>query len=270
MSDGGGDNLVRIRTDEPEALFHQALDLWVNPELSRRREAGILDADFSFEAAQMLFDLDGTTTIRLNDEVNGALQVILDRDVDEGEPVLASELTEVRGLLRDDPDSEVAIVTIMYREYKNQRLFTIISDWRYNLGLANATFENGLEYLSAAQLADKDALRRPFVECLLMAMELFFKAEMLVTPDSRFVAKTYHGDWIAWHQLEHKRGRIEKQSAAAHQWLLDHRNQARYSPTFSLEASAAKELVTAVKAVRDRAKPKLDLMAADVAEIVAD
>ena len=57
-------------------LMQQAFDLWINPEIERRREAGRLPDDFVLRAAQVIMSLDANAPeVRSNEELKAARTV---------------------------------------------------------------------------------------------------------------------------------------------------------------------------------------------------
>ena len=64
-----------------ERTFHQAFALWINPEIERRKAAGLIGETFSLSTAQVLFGDEGPPIVRLNEEVRGKLLVGVARDV---------------------------------------------------------------------------------------------------------------------------------------------------------------------------------------------
>ena len=67
----------RIELDETFAknLMQHALDLWINPEIERRRESGTLPDDFAVHRAQVIMNLDADAPeVRLNKEIKAVAE----------------------------------------------------------------------------------------------------------------------------------------------------------------------------------------------------
>ena len=78
--------------------IRQAFDLWFNPEIERRREAGLLPEKFVLFAAQVVIDPDRKApAVRLNEEVRGMFKAKPARRVGKGEMVLLSDIKELHG-----------------------------------------------------------------------------------------------------------------------------------------------------------------------------
>jgi hypothetical protein len=56
-------------------LFDQVLSIWVNPEIEKRKQAGVINDKFVFWAAQVIMDPSGPEQIRLNEEARGIFKV---------------------------------------------------------------------------------------------------------------------------------------------------------------------------------------------------
>ena len=86
----GGPPLA-LRADELDAEFvegfwRNAQQVWVTPELERRKAAGTHPSDFRFYAFQVIFDgAKKSSNIRFNEEIRGKLGVDLSPLTDEGE-----------------------------------------------------------------------------------------------------------------------------------------------------------------------------------------
>ncbi|HZP73765.1 MAG TPA: hypothetical protein VFA97_10355 [Gaiellaceae bacterium] len=59
-----------------ETLLEQAFDLWLIPEIERRRALGAIAAEWVLERAQVIFGSEGPPVVRLNSEVRGTAIVM--------------------------------------------------------------------------------------------------------------------------------------------------------------------------------------------------
>jgi hypothetical protein len=60
--------------------MQQVLELWINPEIERRREAGRLPDDFSLTRAQVIMNLDANAPeVRFNKEIKAVVAIRLAR-----------------------------------------------------------------------------------------------------------------------------------------------------------------------------------------------
>jgi hypothetical protein len=91
--------------DDPEftnAVLQNAFDLWFEPEIKRRQEAGALPKPFPLWAAQVILEPNGPGTIRFNDQIRGVFQVAIDAStpgpIAKGAQLSLSELGSIQGM----------------------------------------------------------------------------------------------------------------------------------------------------------------------------
>src|ERR1019366_7010337 len=79
-------------------LLQQAFDIWINPELTRRRAEGTLRGDFALDAAQIIMNLGSRPVVRLNREVKGVLKGFAAGPIPEGASVTRDDLLGIAGI----------------------------------------------------------------------------------------------------------------------------------------------------------------------------
>ncbi|WP_267381780.1 MULTISPECIES: hypothetical protein [unclassified Sphingomonas] len=236
------------RKEFGERLLAQAFDLWFNPELKRRTEAGLLPNDFALFAAQVLFPPEGENLIRLNGEMTGVMLVVAQRAVEKGEQLMLSDLAEARRYELDDADMDCGHFTII------RRGVGWMIDFNFRSGRTKAADMLRLadQYQAAAVACVKSALEGPAVDNLFSACELAAKAELILHRSSAVKAKTHNplkSAINAWGRLRN----IDPAFVAIFNLLGQQRADARYKG-----AEAAKGLMPStddldlVKAVIDR------------------
>ena len=78
-------------------LMHQVDELWINPEVERRREAGRLPDDFAISRAQVIMNLDADAPeVRFNEEVKVLAEAEWTREVEYGEDVTEADVESIR------------------------------------------------------------------------------------------------------------------------------------------------------------------------------
>ena len=121
---------------EPDAngydrTIRQAFELWIEPEMNRRRQAGTIGAAFQLNMAQVVFDpTGGGPSVRLNEEVKGVLSVETARPIEKGELVKMSDIAEIRTHSLTDDDPDAGHFTII--RFKD--IWFLSFDFRYNVG----------------------------------------------------------------------------------------------------------------------------------------
>ena len=97
-----------IASDFGDNVVRYAIDLWINPEINRRRKEGTLPEDFFAYAIQVIFDDDlECVQVRLNEEVKAVLEVDFTRDVKAGDAITIGDIGNVKRvqLTKEDPNA---------------------------------------------------------------------------------------------------------------------------------------------------------------------
>ncbi|MBE7519269.1 MAG: HEPN domain-containing protein [Thermoflexaceae bacterium] len=209
-----------------EAIFRQAFDLWINPEIERRREAERIDKPLELRAAQIVIEPDGSgPAVRLNDEVRGVFVASSTRPIDTGEVVSESDTGESSELCLPEADGNAGHITLL----RHGDSWSVVFDFRYNGKRITATLAAAEEFLVTAKAALEDGRLRVAIDTLFSATELCARAMLLPLPDERLLRSKKHG-FIA--SEFNKRGRWS-QDVAAFTGLLNRltelRPRARYT-----------------------------------------
>jgi HEPN domain-containing protein len=226
-----------------EPLLQQAFELWIEPEIERRRQAGRLPDGFKLHAAQVIFDMElDAPEVRLNDEVKAALQIRVDRAIEPGEPVRWADVTELVDLQLTDQDPNAGHLTVLSRPDG----WWITFDFRYNATRIAETLQAATEFLASARSALDKGHTRPFVDTLFSATELLAKSILLVVPDKRLVTSRRHGFISARYNIwGGKLGNVPRPFVELLNDLERMRGSARYlDKAFSLDREKAQAMLT--------------------------
>lgn len=245
-----------------ERAFKQAMDLWVTPEIERRRATGVLPDTFSLYRAQIIFMVDGPPEVRLNEEVSARLHVRVNRAIEKGEAVSTSDIDEIVGVDLTDQDPNAAHVTMI--RHRDGWVFTY--DARYNAARIETVLATAREFLDCAGFALEGNRLRAFADNLYSATELLAKARLLTLPDPKLlVPRRGHRhltiSFNRWGTL----GNTDPRFVSLLNKLIPLRQAARYPPKeFSLSLGEAKRLLSLAEEMfetvrrevpRPRAKP---------------
>ncbi|HXV79717.1 MAG TPA: hypothetical protein VEG60_07545 [Candidatus Binatia bacterium] len=79
-----------------DSLMKHALDLWIRPEMERRRQNNQLPSHFTLSAVQIVMNVDAEAPqVRFNEEVNAVLKVRLSKPLgkamETGEMIVLDE-----------------------------------------------------------------------------------------------------------------------------------------------------------------------------------
>jgi len=241
-----------------QRAFNQFMDLFVLPEVKRRKEAGLIPKDFTLKKAQVVFVSDGTKpSIRLNDEAKIVAKVRLKKGTKKkkGESVSWNEIEETK-ILRLPDDEEPKYAHISMARVGNHWLFAF--DFLYNKDLSRRCFNTAKQFLESAIDAFQNKRWAPFIDNLFTCVELLAKSELLLTPDPKFRKKTTHkGIQLKYNQFV-AIGNAKKDYKDALNKLGRLRNSARYlKAAFELTKKEAQIFLSIAKDMIGYLEPRL-------------
>jgi hypothetical protein len=240
-----------------QRLRQQAFSLWVDPEIQRRSDRGLLPSNFAFLAAQIVFWPDGRPLeVRLNDEVRCSFVVEPTRNiVPEVDKLIG--LDDINRVVEIHPPAEEADsghVTIL--RLRETWCFTF--DFTYNNARVAHTVKAARDFLIVAHECAEKGRYRPFVDALFSAVELMSKALMLCFPGPESLHWS-HNKINRQLNLRRKDSIVGGDFAGLLNELARLRGAARYScDDFSLEADV-------ISKMRSRADEMLDLINQQIA-----
>jgi hypothetical protein len=168
-------------------LFEEVLDLWIHPEIERRRAAGLLPDDFLVYKAQVVLNLDAPTQVRLNHEVVAAARLKVNRPIRKGEIVTVGDVDEIADIQLTDLDPNAGHVTlVLLRDTWHIRF-----DFRYNAARITAMLDTARQFLDCASVALEKEHLRAFVDNLFSATELMAKGELLQSHEEFLTSKKH-------------------------------------------------------------------------------
>lgn len=245
---------------EPELtrnVLQEAFNLWVAPEIERRKQAGWIPASFVLNGAQVILNLDADAPeIRLNEEVRATARIKANRAFQQGESVKASEVEEIYAILLTELDPNAAHVTMV----RIRNFWFVAFDFRYNSTRANEAHAAAGEFLGCAESALNKGHARAFVENLFSAMELMAKADLLMFPDpDKVILKARsHGTISAKYNWLRKTGGIEPEYATLLNQLTDLRPLARYlRGAINLTPERMTQMLTSARELFNRLRSRI-------------
>ena len=156
-------------------LFQEMLSRFVEPEVSRRQEAGEWPVDAGIYRFQVLFHQEREPEVRFNEQVGGMLEAVAARALEKGEDVMLEDIAGVKGYKpRSEDDGVPHVTAFAHRDgwslafefnYRHPRRFEYLASGREFAASA-------CEALSAGRVGV--ALDNAFSAC-----ELLAKAELL-------------------------------------------------------------------------------------------
>jgi uncharacterized protein (UPF0332 family) len=244
-------------------LLDQFLELFVLPELKKRKEKDELEDSFSLRGAQIIFYPDGRKPqIRINSEVKVLAYAKLKSGIskNKGDPIYSTEIEDLnRFRLTDEDDPDCGHATIV----KIGDRWIIAFDFRYNKALAKKHIETAKQFYESAAFSFKQKDYASCLDNLFSAAELASKAVLLLIPDPKFRKKTTHGGIQLRYNKFADLGNVEPNFREALNRLSSLRPRARYHGDVAISEKdiqslleTAKEMITdATDRVEGKEKP---------------
>ena len=235
-----------------EALLQQAFDLWLIPEIERRRQAGAIAEDWTLERAQVIFgNGDEPPAVRLNGEVKGTAIVTAARAIEKGEMITLDD-SGISDLVRDPEDEDMGHLTILPSPGGG---WFISFDFRRNASTMRALADRADGFLATARAALVAGHLAPTAENLFAAVELLAKALLIWIPDESLLRSRTHQTVHRRFNSERRMGNVDPRFADLLNRLRDVRGSARYlRGDLLLDAREAEEMIAVAEEMLEAAR----------------
>jgi hypothetical protein len=235
-----------------QRLLEQAFELWINPELERRRASGTLKEPFQFLMAQQIQRPDGTTIVRLNDEVRGIASLIASRDMETGEGILLSDLDGLQNFDLEEDELDCGHWTV-FRTGK--RWFTSFNFLTHRAKCIDL-LSKASQFLAAAIHAKKENHLSVVVDTLFSACELISKSQLVSSRVIKMDTKS-HGQVASQINAWRKLGNVESAFVDLFNRMNLLRPRYRYDVTFSESMPASEDDLALVAQMIDSETKRL-------------
>jgi len=242
-----------IADDAPgKRTLMQFLELFVNPEIEKRKQAAKIDESFIVTRAQVVLHADmREPTVRLNDEIAGIAIARLGegsvgREYTSGSPLYLHEIDTIERFELPEEERDAGHITMFGLNGKIALFF----DARRNRSSASVTLEKSKQFFELAEASFEKKHWTAFVDTLFSAAELAVKAWLWTGPlGFEFAERMRHGDiceafqkYVQWGNanprvlktyqeltarrplLRYRRSREAIRQALARRWLEDVRS----------------------------------------------
>lgn len=163
-------------------------DLWITPEIERRKSSGKIQDDFILNAAQIVFSMEKAVEIRLNSEVKAIAMCKVNKPVVKGDPVYEGDVEEIEGITLTDDDKNCAHITLV----KIGERWISSFDFRYNKEMAAEHVKAAQEFYDSAECNLNAGRLRPFFEDSFATAELAAKSILLLLPSEEILHGKNH------------------------------------------------------------------------------
>lgn len=220
--------------DVSQKLFQQTIDLWIKPEIEKRKSLNRLPNNFSLKSAQIIFSLDkGWNKVRLNKEVKAVVKCKVNRSINKGELIYEKDIDKIESISLTEKDPNCAHITLLL--FKDN--WVISFDFIYNKKRIKDHIEASKEFFESAKDNIKKKRLRPFFENSFACAELSAKSVLLQLPSKNILHGKDHESRIN----QFKNWAVLGNVKIEHSNLLEKLNQLRPSARYLCSTEFKKE-----------------------------
>ena len=230
-----------------QKVFQQVMDIWINPEIEKRRKEGTIKYETPITKMQIVFSLNNGNKIRLNDEVKAIITGKATRGIQKGEAIYERDLSEIENIQLTDEDTNCGHITLLF--FKNN--WIIGFDARYNKDIIKEHISASEEfYESAKESLEKNRLR-PFYENAFAVAELSAKGILLTLPDKEILEGKIHKDRIDKFRNWAELGNVKMEFNTTLSKLNSLRSSARYLSSEDYKKENPEKILLVIKEMID-------------------
>jgi len=208
-----------------QKVFQQAMDMFIIPEIERRKKMDKLRSNFVLEKAQIIFSLrSGRNYVRLNKDVKLIIKCKVNKSINKGDIVHENDVDQIESVNLTKRDSDYGHITLFL--FKGNWIVSF--DFRYNKKKSQEHIEASKEFYESAKENLKKKRLRPFFENAFASAELSAKSILLSLPDKKILEGTNHQDRISTFKNWANLGNVKIYFSTTLSKLNSLRSSARY------------------------------------------
>ncbi len=215
----------------PEAAQHmmqQAFDLWINPEIERRRRDGSLPDGFQLFMVQQIQRPDGSVSVRFNDEVRGVAMIRATREMAAGENAFMDDFDGIESFDLVDEELDYGHWTAFFTGKRWIATFNFLNQRAKCLDL----LDKAQQFFESVLVAKSKSHPAVVVDNLFSACELISKAELVSSQMLKLDTRT-HSQIATQLNRWRKLGNIESAFVDLFNNLANLRTRYRYDAGFT-------------------------------------
>jgi uncharacterized protein (UPF0332 family) len=233
-------------------VFQQVMELWVLPEIEKRKKENRLESPFVLRKVQILFSHHRTfPKIRLNQQVKAIAKGKATRNIEKGEIVYEKDIENIEDIKLTEQDPNYAHITLLLFKGK----WHISFDFRYNRKRVRERLDASKEFLESARENLESKRLRPFFENLFACAELLTEALLIqfLKQSSLKGHKKRFDNIKAWAEL----GNVKKEFPDKLEKLWKLRDSARYMSSTEFKKENPQEYLGIVDEMYDFVKKSI-------------
>jgi uncharacterized protein (UPF0332 family) len=179
--------VIQFSKEFNDNFFKNISELYIDPEIERRKQAGSLSDDFAPYAVQVIMNHDGPIEVRFNSEVSAYVVGTFAKPFSDGDEVSISDLETITDIELTDRDPNAGHVTLLIHNESWVGRF----DFRYNASRSRDHLSTARQFLDAASVSLAKGHLRPMLDNLFSATELMAKGVLLLHDESMLSSKKH-------------------------------------------------------------------------------
>jgi len=237
-----------------QRVFQQVMDIFVVPEIEKRRKEGKISEGSVISKMQIIFSLDeGKNKVRLNDEVKAIVTGKANKSINKGDVVYEGDIDNIEKIELTNKDINCAHITLLL--FKNNWIISF--DFRYNKERIKEHIEASKEfYESVLDNLDKNRLR-PFYENAFASAELSAKSVLLALPDKKILEGKNHKERLQKFKNWAELGNVKMEFSTTLSGLSNLRDSARYLSSYDFKKENPNKIKVILKKMIDVAEKNI-------------
>jgi uncharacterized protein (UPF0332 family) len=219
-----------------QKVFRQAIDMFVIPEIDRRKKIGKIPQNFILEKAQIIFSLrSGRNYVRLNNEVKAIIK--------RGDAVYEKDVDQIESVNLREKDSDYGHITLLL--FRGS--WIVAFDFRYNKKISQEHIKASTEFYESAKENLVEKRLRPFFENAFASAELSAKSILLSIPNKEILEGKNHRDRISTFKKWADLGNVKIEFSTTLSKLNSLRDSARYLVSNDFKKEDTNKILSTIK-----------------------
>ncbi len=232
-----------LNEEEIKRVFDQVMNIWVNPEIERRRKEGQIKDGLEIRRAQVVFTPEHPNEVKLNEEIIIKAEVKANREIVKSDEIKESDINEIKGFIVDCPPNSGHITLFRFLDK-----WIIVFDVRYNEDNIKKILKRSKDFYESAKDDLKNGRIIPFFSNCWDSAELSTICHMLSIGNKNKGHGENVKNFIEWSKL----GNVNKKHANTLSHLKELR-RLKYSINESTNENFS-ELLNIVREMIDEAE----------------
>jgi len=208
-----------------QKVFQQVMDVFVTPEIEKRRKEGTIRDGTPIKKMQIVFNLDKEKNeVRLNDEVKSIVTGKATRNIQKGEIIYETDIDNIEKIQLTEEDANCGHITLLL--FRNN--WIIGFDARYNKERIREHISASKEFYETAIDSLGNNRLRAFYENAFASAELSAKSVLLSLPDKKILTGRNHKDRLERFKEWAELGNVKMEFSTTLSKLSGLRDSARY------------------------------------------